>query len=152
MDFKAPTELQFTREKYARALRAIGQDLADLYPDRLEIETDGDNFIARDRTRALIRQQSNGKLKRLRKLWHRLSEPDPEATNCEFERTYTPQAIDRLDEIGTLRRSGTSAKPDLYSIAEKLRMVGRIVDDKRAEFLKLCQDDQSVTFHYRDKQ
>jgi hypothetical protein len=46
-----------------------------------------------------------------------------------FVRTYTPADINRLDEVATAhRKSKNGAAPDLYSLGERLRTIGIIVD------------------------
>jgi hypothetical protein len=38
-------KLSANSEEYARALRVIGQELADLFPERVEIEIVGSRFV-----------------------------------------------------------------------------------------------------------
>ncbi len=149
--------LQVSGGECAHVLRVIGQDLADLFPEQLEIEVSGGEFVARGRSRANLRTPpKNEKPSALRNVWGKLSRsssktPDaPSApSQSEFVRTYTPKDIKRLDESGAARRRGTSEKPDLYSLEERLRMIGRIVDEKNVELVKLIHDSNTVSFYYR---
>ncbi len=152
--------LQVSEEKYARALRAIGQDLAGLFPERLEIERCGQEFVARGCGRANP-LPSEGILEKssvLRNIWHQLTRPSPKTDvfppppRCaEFVRTYTSRDIRRLDETGATHRRALSERPDLYSLEERLRMIGKILDEKKGELVKLSQDSNTVTFQYLDE-
>jgi hypothetical protein len=148
-------KLQLLREQYAHALRAIGQDLSDLFPECLEIEMTGENFVARGLSRPGIpASKNNDEWRAVRTIREKSSQPSPEAqaSRSPFVRTYTPDAINKLDAKGRARRATSAQRPDLDSLAERLRMIGRIVDEKNAELVKLCHDTNSVTFQYRDRQ
>jgi hypothetical protein len=144
-------KLQLLRDQYARALRAIGQDLGDFFPERVEIEMSGENFVARGRRRpGASARRSNDE----RDIRQNSSQPSPQVqpSHSAFVRTYTPDDIDHLDEMGRARRTGTVQRPDLYSLSERLRMIGRIVDEKNAQLVNLCQDMNTITLQYRDAQ
>ena len=148
-------KLELLRQQYARALRVIGQDLADLFPETLTIEMSGDNFVAQGYGRAEISTpKDNEQRRRSRTIWAKWSRPSPKAepSGSAFERPYTPDEIDRLNEIGRSRRTHTAQRPDLYSLAERLRMIGRILDEKNGQLLTLSHNGNSVTFKYRDTQ
>src|SRR5437867_60667 len=93
-----------TADGCARALRAIGQDLASLFPENLQIEVAGNNYIVRGKARV-----SSGQLKRsnrmtaLKKLFKRLvpkksaaSHPARKSEPVTIDRTYKPADIDRI--------------------------------------------------------
>jgi hypothetical protein len=148
-------KLQLLRDQYARALRVIGQDVADLLTESLTIEMSGDDFVARGCGKAEISASKNNQEGRLtRNIWRKLSQPFPKAQppRSTFVRTYTADAINKLDEIGRARRTSSAQRPDLDSVAERLRMIGRIVDEKNGALVNLSQDANSVTFQYRDTQ
>jgi hypothetical protein len=147
--FGSPMKLQLLRNQYARALRAIGQDLADLFPERLEIHTAGQNFVARGRRRP---RTSAWKTNEEHVIRQNLTQPSPQVQHSVFVRTYTPDEIDRLDELGRARRIDSAQRPELYSLSERLRMVGRILDEKNAELVHLCQERNTITVQYRDAQ
>jgi hypothetical protein len=144
---------------HARALRVIGQDLGKLFPQSLEITLQGMNFQVAGRY--LPRDsggkgaQSNGPLLdkfRTKFLGDKSAVPPREssAEPVRFERMYTPADIDRMDESGANRRNGIDKVPDIYSLGEVLRMVGRIVDADGRRLLKLSKDPHGVTFEYED--
>ena len=144
---------------HARALRAIGQDLADLLPDSMTIEPDGDSFLVHgmcNRAR-LESQQSNGGWTSLRKMGAMLragiirppmGEPDLDLT--PFTRSYNAADIDRLDSHGNQRRYGTGGLPEIYSLAERLRTIGKVIDGHNGRLGKIFKDLHHIIFEYRD--
>ena len=144
---------------HARALRAIGQDLSKLFPQTLEITLQGTNFqvIGRYLPRdpgGKGAQGSNQLLDKLRSKFLRDQPTVPPAESStepiSFDRTYTPVDIDRMDESGANRRNEIDKVPDIYSLGEMLRMVGRIVDSDGRRLLNLSKDTYGVTFEYED--
>jgi hypothetical protein len=110
---------------YAVALRAIGQDLADLLIQSLEITVRGDDvFIAQG---------------------YRIAAAEP------FERSYTLADIVRLDERGAARQTDDPKTPDASTLAEALRTVGRAVDNKRGRLVKLAKYPRKIEFEYEDE-
>ncbi|MGH7930046.1 MAG: hypothetical protein ACREQV_19890, partial [Candidatus Binatia bacterium] len=67
-----------------------------------------------------------------------------------FSRTYTPADIDSIDEAGCAHRNEPDTAPDIYSLGEMLRMVGRIVDSNGRRLQKLSRDTYGVSFEYED--
>lgn len=138
-------KLQLLVDRYARALRVIGQDLADLFPGRLEIELVGQNFVARGCRRPGAPTRTTAEYDLPQKL-----SPHTQVQDIGFMRTYTPQDIDHLDELGRARRTGATQIPDLYSLSERLRMIGRILDEKNGGLVSVCQSMNSLALRYRD--
>jgi len=144
---------------HARGLRAIGQDLGKLFPQSLEITLQGMNFQVTGR---YLPRDPGGKgaqgnsqlLDKLRSKFLRdQSTVPPVESSTEsigFDRTYTPADIDRMDETGANRRNGVDKVPDIYSLGEMLRMVGRIVDSEGRRLVRLTRDMYGVTFEYED--
>ena len=144
---------------HARALRAIGQDLADLLPDSLTIESSGDSFIVHgmcNRARLESQQNSRG-WNPLRKMSAKLragmirppiGEPDLDLT--PFTRSYNAADIDRLDARGNQRRYGTGGLPEIYSLAERLRTIGKMIDGHKGRLGKIFKDLHHIIFEYRD--
>jgi len=144
---------------HARALRAIGQDLADLLPDSMTIEPDGDSFLVHgmcNRAR-LESQQSNGGWTSLRRMGAMLragiirpplGEPDLDLT--PFTRSYNAADIDRLDAHGNQRRYGNGGLPEIYSLAERLRTIGKVIDGHNGRLGKIFKDLHHIIFEYRD--
>src|ERR1700730_14676283 len=101
-------KLSADSEFYARALRAIGQDLADLSPEKLEIEIAGDDFVARGNSRYNPLEAKDPDVNPLTKIWNKLvhnnRKGDPvqsQSLIIPFVRTYTLADINRLDEVAT---------------------------------------------------
>lgn len=146
--FAMDLNLQTDNQHYARALRAIGQDLADLFPHDLEIEVNGEELIARG--------QGMAEENLLRKVWNKLVGQDRDIVQWQlsfvpFVRTYSQEDIDRLDKSGSNRRNVVTEIPDIYSLGERLRTVGRIVDMKGAQLVKLSKNLNNLVLQYRDK-
>ncbi|HEY3303630.1 MAG TPA: hypothetical protein VGL70_08875 [Candidatus Binatia bacterium] len=110
--------------KHAVALRAIGQDLAALSIESVEITVQDTVFVAQGRS---------------------IGSAQP------FARKYSPEDVNRLDEMGATRQKGVLTTPDATSLAESLRTVGRIVDDKKGRLIKLAKDQRKITFEYEDE-
>ena len=144
---------------HARALRAIGQDLADLLPDSLAIELTGEDFIAQgmcNRTR-LESWDADQTLSGLRKLSAKLragilkpSTREPDLDLAPFSRTYRPADIDRLDQRGNQQRAGAGGIPEIYSLGERLRTIGKLVDSQNGSIIRIFKDLHHIIFEYRD--
>ena len=140
---------------YARALRAIGQDLTDLFPKVLEINTDGVNFEARGESHAnpFLRVKEAS----FKRLWNRLfgndsgSEPIAEPARSTFSRTYSTQDIERLDQLYSANRSNQGKRPDNYSLAERLRLMGSIVKSRKGRLKQLRKDADQLFVDYWDQ-
>ena len=144
---------------YARALRAIGQDLADLFPESVEIQILGEKFVVRgqctqDRLAAKQPQPQRKGLKdfcadMLARDVSTLTRQAKSAT-VQFNRTYTPDDVNQIDEIGVRRRSGVGKIPDIRSLAEMLRTIGRLVDGQGGVLTKIHKDARRIVFEYSD--
>ena len=141
---------------YSRPLRAIGQDLSHFFPRILLIETDGTNFVARGRSHPnpfhRVRKPA------LQSIWQKLigDKPATEAMDGEssagdFQRTYTPADIDRLDQLYSANRTGQVARPDSYSLAERLRAMGRIVNSRSGRLQQLRKNADHLFADYWDQ-
>jgi hypothetical protein len=147
---------------YARALRAIGQDLASLFPHQLEIEQQDRTFIARvrcDRKRSESHTTAipaEAPKSGLRSIFHKLNsiriDKGPEKPDIiTVDRRYTPTDISRLDEAGLQRRNRLGKIPDIHDLGEALRTIGRIVDAEEGRLAKIFRDQRRVAFEYRVK-
>ena len=144
---------------YARALRAIGQDLADLFPESVDIQVDGEKFIVRgecSRDR-LAAKQPKPQRQGLKDFWADLLARDvsaragpAKAATVPFERSYSPQDINHIDEAGMRRRFGAGKIPDIRSLAEILRTVGRLVDGQSGQLMTIHKDARRIVFKYSD--
>jgi len=141
-------------------LRAIGQGLAAVFPEYLEIELNGDNYIACGKGRAQVTQAATtGQTGVLGTMWNKLvrhnSKSDavqPPSSSVAFEHTYTVADIDQLDQTGAAHRYSVSRIPDIYSLAERLRTIGRIVDSRGGQLIKVIMDMDAIKFEYRDRE
>ena len=130
----SPQDQDLALAIYAKALRVIGQDLAELFPRVLEIETDGINFEARGESHPnpfeAVKESA------VKKAWNKLLRKGaatrrPAAPPASFARSYGPEEIERMDRINQAERSGTFRKADIYSLSERLRTMGAIVDSRK---------------------
>ena len=155
---------ELTPGHYARVLRAIGQDLTNLFPQDLEVELQGNIYIARGhcaRKRLEGEQPNDGKrglMSYFKKLLLRdvqtiFSDSDSQSKPeiVEFTRTYAPEDIDRLDAIGMSHRTGMDRIPDARSLAEALRTIGRLIDANDGHLISLVRNQNRVIVKYRDK-
>lgn len=138
---------------YSRALRAIGQDLTDLFPKILEVEFDGANFIARGQSHPNPFQHYMKST--YKDIWRKLvgtkvaAEPIAvEAAVLSFERTYAPADIDRLDKLYGTNRTGHVGRPDSYSLAERLRVMGATVNSRKGRLKCLRKNADNLFVEY----
>ena len=68
-----------------------------------------------------------------------------------FTRKYTLDNINRVDEMNLPTRTNKEGKPDIYSLGERLRTVGRIVDDCGGTLIRIVKDSNSMKFEYQDQ-
>lgn len=143
---------------YARALRAIGQDLATLFPDNLEIEFQDEDFIVHGqcpRNRFEISQQTpQGKSltdRFIEILSRDLTERKPTElpTKVEFSRIYSPGEINRIDELGIRRRFAAGRLPDIRALGEILRTIGRLIDGQEGRLIRLSRDSGRIVYEYQ---
>jgi hypothetical protein len=140
-------------------LRAIGQDLAELFPQQLEIEQQEHTFVAHvrcDRKRSETKAPPPpGEASRtgLRGIIHklntiRLDKPPEKPEIVTVNRSYNPIDISRIDEAGLHRRIQLGKIPDIHDLGEALRTIGRIVDAEEGRLEKIFKDQRRVTFEY----
>ena len=146
------------RQDYAAALRAIGQELADLLPLNLEIEVKEDKFVVTGKGLPESSQADIAKRNILSKVWNALIHRDPatdlvdwQLKSVPFMRTYSQDDISRWDDSHFKKRNRAADLPDIYSLGERLRIVGRLVNAKGGELVRLTKTLNSVSFQYRDK-
>ena len=144
---------------YARALRAIGQDLADLFPASVEIQVCDDKFIVRGECSKdrLAAKQPKPQRQGLKDFCADMLARDvstltghAKPANVAFERIYGAETIKQIDGIGMRRRFAVGKIPDLRSLAEMLRTIGRLVDGQAAQLTKIHKDARRIAYEYRD--
>ena len=144
---------------YARVLRVIGQDLAELFPQHLEIEQKERTFFAqvrcdriRSESKALpepIEAPKTGLRNIIHKLHSiRLDKPPDKPEFVNVTRSYNPSDISRLDEAGLQRRIKVTRIPDIHDLGEALRTIGRILDAEEGRLVKILRDQRRVTLEY----
>jgi len=138
---------------YALALRVVGQDLAQLFPRVLDIETDGMVFEARGESHPNpFETIQEGFFARA---WNKLlgvAPVRPAATTSSFSRRYEPTEIERLDQLNRAHRLDNFRRADIYSLAERLRTMGAIVDGKNGRLKHLRKDADHLVVEYWDRQ
>jgi len=143
---------------YARALRAIGQDLANLLPENFEIVLEGMNYVAHGhglntRQHAPKDTPVNPGAKWWKRMIHHNSNTKPvssQSSVVRFVRKYASEDIDRLNELRISQRRASGGPPDLHSLCEELRTFGRIVDSNGGKLIKVCKNKNIIKFQYRD--
>ncbi|MSP37072.1 MAG: hypothetical protein EXR70_01100 [Deltaproteobacteria bacterium] len=139
---------------YARALRAIGQDLSDLLPESVTIEPEGDDFIARgmcNRTRLEALESSGwAGLRRLGAKLLNHHTPEADLDLVPFSRSYNAESIDEIYKRGNQCRVGDGGMPEIYSLGERLRTIGKVIDSHLGRLVKIYKDLHHVVFEYCD--
>jgi len=138
---------------HARALRAIGQDLADLFPEKLDIERRGEDFVvqgqcARSRLEAKAPKPGWTSLKEFLTRDVIALTTETKTQSVPFDRTYNPDDIFRLDEAGIRHRTGIAKIPDIRSLGEILRTVGKLIDGENAGLIRILKDQRRISFEY----
>jgi hypothetical protein len=147
---------------YARVLRAIGQDLADLFPHQLEIEQKDRSFVVHVRC---DRKHSEGKgapqnaetpKSGLRNILQKLNsirlDKGPEKPDIvSVNRTYNPIDISRIDQTGLHRRIQLGKIPDIHDLGEALRTIGRVIDAADGRLVRILKDQRRVVFEYIER-
>jgi hypothetical protein len=144
---------------YARVLRAIGQDLADLFPQLLEIEQQERSFVVHvrcDRKRSESKastQPGEAPKSGLKNIFQKLNtvrlDRTPEKPEIvSVNRIYNPIDISRIDEAGLHQRIQLGKIPDIHNLGEALRTIGRIIDAEEGRLTKIFRDQRRVVFEY----
>ena len=151
---RSDTKLHSEHKEHGWALRAIGQDLADILPKYLEIEFTGQFYVVRGQgktggSQAVKKKGPVGKL--LGKLKSDGQEGKPQEQRAvPFERTYPLAKIHLLGEHGKSRRRNSPLSPDIHVLGERLRAVGKMIEAEDGQLIRLTMDDYRVAFKYRD--
>jgi hypothetical protein len=148
--------IEQTSDFHARTLRVIGQDLAELMPENLTIELHGNEFVAHGLcTKSRIQDQNSTILKKLfDKVAAIIRVPtrEPDLELVPFSRTYNTDDIDRLDRQGTNRRGAVDGIPDIYTLGERLRTIGKVIDAHNGRIVRIFKDLYQIMFEYQDAQ
>ena len=142
--------LHSEHKEHGWALRAIGQDLENLLPNYLEIHFTGRTYVVRGQGKTEAASGSKGSVGKLFGKLRGKSHTRGEPQLVPFERTYTLQQIHSLGEGGKTRRRSNAQTPDINFLGERLRAVGKIVENRGGQLIKLTMDEYRVIFKYRD--
>jgi hypothetical protein len=142
---------------YARALRVIGQDLAALLPENLAIELSDDNFVANGFcAKSRMEEHAASSWMGVKKLVDRVSDiirvpnHEPDLEFVSFTRTYSVHDIDRLEHQKSNQRGDNVGMPDIYSLGERLRTIGKVIDAQNGRVVKIFKDLHQIIFEYQD--
>ena len=139
---------------YARVLRVIGQDLAGFFPKNVEIITAGESFEARGHCHPNPFEAVKKSF--LNRIWRRVAGTVPAAIPEEtlppapITRTYEADEIERLDILYGINRGDPSRRADAYSLAERFRTMGAIVDRKHGSLKRLSKERDRLLIEYWD--
>lgn len=151
----SPPDPVLATANYGRALRVIGQDLAVLFPRVLDVETDGIDFKAHGECHPNPFEAVKESF--LNRIWRRMFHKSPEAPTqppppaaC-FARNYDAAEIERLDRLNSAQREENSRRADVYSLSERLRTMGAIVDKKNGRLKRLHKEADRLFVEYWDQ-
>jgi hypothetical protein len=128
---------------YARWLRVIGQELSRLQFVCFEIEIEDNAF--------LIRRDASSKGKPgqpARKNWSSLLGANRKETSEGDVICYTLDDLEELDTKRMATRRGAGGTPDVHSLGEALRTVGRFVDARGGRLLKVRKEPRRILIRY----
>jgi hypothetical protein len=154
LSINSSSKLRSEHKEHGWALRAIGQDLAAVVPTDLQIEFTGQVYVVRGHGKASAPRPAKkpGAVGRLVSKLKRTEGNDgnDEGKAVPFERHYPLAKIHSLAEQGKSRRRNSPLSPDINILGERLRAVGKLIEAKSGQFIKLTMDDYRVTCTYRD--
>jgi hypothetical protein len=144
--------LQSNHREHAWALRTIGQNLADLRPEYLEIEFTGQVYLARGRAQRNQVIPSKSRSGKILASFGRAGKGAEQRESSWFERRYTLYEINQLDDQGLIQRKNRATPPDIYVLGERLRTIGKMIEARDGQLLKLTLDNHRAVFTFRDAQ
>src|SRR5690242_11951532 len=144
---------------FAKALRVIGQDVTELFPQQIEVYYQDHSFEVRvrcDRKRA-EKKSPPAEKSTLKSAFHKLAtyrlDKAPDGADIAvFEHRYNMDEIGQLDRVGMHRRNQAGKVPDINNLGEALRTIGRIIDAQGGQLIRILKDPRRVVFDYNDKQ
>ncbi len=141
---------------YSRVLRVIGQDIAGFFPKALEITTEGNCFTAQGQCHPNPFEAVKESF--LNRIWRRMAQGATLATSLEnqaaacFTRSYDAADIEQLDRLQSADRQEAARRADAYSLAERFRVLGEIVDKRNGCLKRLHKDADRLSIEYWDAQ
>jgi hypothetical protein len=153
LSMRSTMKLRSEHREHGWALRAIGQDLADVLPANLEVEFTGREYVVRGygRVEGSAPAKKPGPLRRwFGKLRPKAGKKHRTEKNAPFERRYSLAKIHSLAEQGKSRRKNHPLPPDIHILSERLRAVGKMIESKQGQLLSVAMNSEQVAFKYRD--
>lgn len=117
-------------QEYARALRAIGNDLASSSPENLEIELLGPKYK--------VIYHVRGEAAQMRALL------------VPQTHVYDAEAIAAIDTAQIAKRGTVDKNADIYDLGETLRTAGRLIDRIEGKLLRLTKNTHALLLQYHD--
>jgi hypothetical protein len=141
---------------YGKILRVIGQDIAGFFPRTVEITIDGVSFAAQGQCHPNPFEAVQASF--LNRIWRRVARKastagaeEAQPPTC-FARTYEAGEIERLDQLYSANRGEGSRRADAYSLPERFRTMGAIVDKKHGNLKRLHKEADRLFIEYWDAQ
>ena len=141
---------------YGKILRVIGQDIDGFFPRTVEVTTDGVSFEAQGQCHPNPFEAVQASF--LNRIWRRVSGKastaaveDVQPPAC-FARTYNAAELERLDRLHCANRGESSRRADAYSLSERFRTMGAIVDKKNGSLKRLHKEADRLFVEYWDQQ
>jgi len=75
---------------------------------------------------------------------------EPDLEFVPFSRTYKISDIEHLDESATLGRGNHDGIPDIYTLGERLRTIGKVIDGHNGRVIRIFKDLHQIVFEYQD--
>lgn len=161
-----PSNIQKRRRKassYAIPLRAIGQALEALPVEAFNLEIEGDDYLVRGWSKALVWDRlasQAGPNRDVPVVVEGLPNPLPlqeefsgvQPSSAEMELRYSPEDVERLDEEGQERRNDPDEMPNGRSMSELLRAAGDYVDQRDARLMGISWRGQSISIVYETEE
>ena len=137
---------------YAKLLRPIGQMLEGLRIDSFVVRPDRNGFVVRDKTRnrTQLTPREKAFLAKLH-LGHAPSLDKRDALRLAagvLEWHVTANDVEQFERQGRQRRRDGERAPDCHSVSHVLRVIGAILDQRRARMCCILKDEQIVTLEY----
>lgn len=152
-----PPDPDLAAASYGRILRVIGHDLAGLFPRTLKIETDGVVFEAMGESHPnpfeVVKENFFAKIWKTGFIRGFQRVPgEPQTPPASFSRAYDLDEIERIERQNSARTDGNFRRADNYSLAERLKTMGAIVDAKNGRFKGLRKERDRLFVEFWDPQ
>ena len=143
-------------EDYSRHLRAIGQQLETLNFATFNLECTGTSYLIWTRADATARGDRSlshlryGRIQNWLRIGDRVQRSEQEdesgspATRGTASIGYSPQDVERMDDLGKNQRFQTNGLTDGHSLSQLLRTMGALVSQRNHRLLGISWRDLSI--------